>query len=89
LKLHTDHCVYGRMFCLQRETIHRRQWQSWKAHNNLEEMVMATVRIGENVQTMGREAVTAEVIASVIAIAMEEIVSSSERRRTCSWIRRW
>jgi hypothetical protein len=57
------------MFCPQRGTIHLRQWQSWKAHDNVEEMVMTTVRIEENVQTMGREAVTAEVIASVIAIA--------------------
>jgi hypothetical protein len=77
------------MFYLQRGTIHRQQWQSWKGHERIEEMVMATVRIEENVQTMGREAVTAEVIASVIAIGMEEIVSYSERRRTCSWIRRW
>jgi hypothetical protein len=42
-------------------------------YENLEEMVMATVRMGEHVQTMGRQAATvvfAEVIASVIAIAI-------------------
>jgi hypothetical protein len=60
------------MFDLQKGTIHRQQWQSWKGHEYIEEMVMATVRIWEHVQTMGREALTAvsaEVIASVIAIA--------------------
>jgi len=44
-------------------------------YDNLEEMVIATVRMGENVQTMGRQAATvviAEVIASVIAIAIWE-----------------
>jgi len=56
------------LFCLQRGTIHQSQWQSWKAHENVEEMVMATVQMGEYVQTMGREAATVVVIASVIAI---------------------
>ena len=57
---------------LQRGTIHRRQWQSWKAHEDIEEMVMATVQMGEYVQTMSEAAavVFAEVIASVIAIAI-------------------
>ena len=45
----------------------------WKVYDNIEEMVMATVRMGEHVQTMGKQAATvvfAEVIASVIAIAI-------------------
>ena len=75
LRSHIDHCVYGRhsVFCLQRGTIHRRQWQSWKAHEDIEKMVMAAVQMGEYVQTMGREAaivVFAGVIASVNAIAI-------------------
>ena len=69
---HIDHyVVYGHVFCLQKRTIHRRQWQSWKAHEkkNIEEMVMATVLIGEYVQTMGREAASAvfpEVICDLV-----------------------
>ena len=42
-------------------------------HEHVEEMVMATVRVGEHVRTMGRQAATVvflEVIASVIAIAI-------------------
>ena len=72
LRLHIVHCVYGRVICLQRGTIHRRQWQSWKAHGNIEEMVMVTVRMGEHVQTMGRQAATvvlSEVMAMMIANA--------------------
>jgi hypothetical protein len=47
----------------------------WRVYENVEEMVMAmaTVRVGEHVQTMGRQAATvvfAEVMASVIAIAI-------------------
>jgi hypothetical protein len=71
LRSHIDHCLYRRVFCLQRGTIHRQQWQSWKAHENVEEMVMATVHMGEYVQTMEAAIVVfAEVIASVIAIAI-------------------
>jgi len=65
--------MYGCVYSLQRGTIHRRQWQSWKAHNEIEEMVMAIVQMGEYVQTMGREAGTvvfAELIASVNVIAV-------------------
>ena len=43
----------------------------WKAHEDVEEMVMATVQMGEYVQTTGGNAETvvfAEVIASVVAI---------------------
>jgi hypothetical protein len=59
------------MFCLQGGTIDRRQWQSWKAHEDFEEVVMAIVQMGEYVQTMGWEAVTAVFahFAEVIAIA--------------------
>ena len=73
LRSHIDHCAYGRVKRPQRGTIHRRQWRSWKAHENIEEMVMDTVRMGEYVQTMGREAATvvfAEMTVSVIAIAI-------------------
>jgi hypothetical protein len=41
-------------------------------HENIEEMVMAAIQMGEYVQTMGRQVATvvlAEVIASVIANA--------------------
>jgi hypothetical protein len=47
-------------------------------HENLEEMVMATVRMGEHVQTMGRQAATVvvpEVIAIVIASLWESAVA--------------
>jgi hypothetical protein len=73
LRSYIDHSVSRRVFCLQRGTIHRRQWQSWKAHENVEEMVMATIQMGKYVQTMGREAATvvlADVIADGIAIAI-------------------
>jgi hypothetical protein len=46
-----------------------------KVYENIEDMVMGTVRMGEHVQTMGRQAATvvfAGVIASVIAIAIRE-----------------
>jgi hypothetical protein len=79
LRSHIDHCVYRRVFCLQRGTIHRRQWQLRKVHEDVEEMVMATVHMGEYVQTMGRPGpsgreaaipVFSEVIASVIGIGI-------------------
>jgi hypothetical protein len=73
LRSNIDHCVYGRHFCLQRGIIHLRQWQSWEVHEDIEEMVMAAVQMGEYVQTMGREAATvvfAGVIACVIANAI-------------------
>ena len=69
LRSHINHCLYGhrhgRVLCLQRGTIHRRQWQLWKAHEDVEEMVTAIVRIGEYVRTMGR-VVSAEVIAMAV-----------------------
>ena len=43
-------------------------------HDHVEEMVMATVRMGEHVRTMGRQVATVvfpEVMAGVIAIAIE------------------
>ena len=75
LRLHIDHFLETRSCVqdLQRGTIRRRQWQSWKAHEKVEEMATATVRMGEYVQTMDREAaavVFAEVIAILIAIAI-------------------
>ena len=62
------------MYCLQRGTIHRRQWQSWKAHDNIGEMVTAMLRIGKHVQTMGGQTATvvfAEEIESGIGIEIE------------------
>ena len=74
LRSYIDHCANGCVFCLQRGAIHRWQWQSWKAHEDVEEMVMATasVLMREYAQTMGREAaivVFGEMIASLIVIA--------------------
>jgi hypothetical protein len=63
--------VYQGVYCLQRGTIHRRQWRSWKVHNNIGEMVMAMVRIGEHVKTMGGQTAAvffAEEIESVIVV---------------------
>ena len=73
LRSDIDHCLETWLCVqnLQRGTIRRRQWHSWKAHENIEKMLMATVQVGEYVKTMGREEATvvfAEVIASVIAI---------------------
>jgi hypothetical protein len=55
----------------------------------VEEMVMATVHMGEYVQTMGREAaiaVFAQVIASVIAIWWETVaVGSVESVNRVDW----
>jgi hypothetical protein len=45
----------------------------WKVYDNIDDMVMATVRVGDHGQTMGRQAATvvfAGVIPSVIAIAI-------------------
>ena len=61
------------MHNLQRGTIRRRRWHLGKVHEHVEEMVMATVRVGEHVRTMGRQAATVvlpEVIASEIVIAI-------------------
>jgi hypothetical protein len=69
LRSHIDHSANRRVFCLQTGTIHRRRWQSWKAHEDIEELVMATVQMGEYMQTMGREAATV-VFAEVIVIAI-------------------
>ena len=90
LRSHIDRCVYGRVFCLQRGTIHRRQWPSWKAHENLEEMAIATVRRGERVQTMGKRAATAvlpEVIAVAIVIAnrWETAAAEQPEMRLAHW----
>jgi hypothetical protein len=63
---------------LQTGTIHRRQWQLWKSHDDIGEMVMGTVQVGEYVQTMGRQAATVafpEVIASVF-VSWWEIATS-------------
>jgi hypothetical protein len=75
LRSHIDHCLetWIRVHNLQRGTIRRRRWHSWKVHENLEEMVIATVRMRGRVQTMGRQVATVvfpEVIASVIATAI-------------------
>jgi hypothetical protein len=62
------------MMCLQRGTIHRRQWHLMKSHGDIGEMAMATVQVGEYVQTMDRQAATVafpEVIASAIASLWE------------------
>ena len=75
---HIDHCIYGLVHNLQRGTIHRRQWHSWKVHEHIQEMVMETVQMGEYVrtnETVGREAAIvvfadSEVIVSVIANAI-------------------
>jgi len=53
LRTHIDRSVYGRVSNHQRGTIRQRECQSWKAHDYIEEMVMATVLMGEYVQTMG------------------------------------
>ena len=58
MRTNIGHCDQSRVHDLQRGTIRRWQWQSWKAHDHIEEMVMATVLRGEHVQTMGRQAAT-------------------------------
>jgi hypothetical protein len=72
---HIDHCLkpWKRVHNLQRGTTRWRRWHLWKVYENIEEMVMATVQMGEYVQTMGRRAAIvgiAGVIASVIVIAI-------------------
>jgi hypothetical protein len=75
LRSRIDHCLET-WICvhnLQREAIRWRRWHSWKVHKHFDEMVMATVRMGEHVQTMGRQAATVvfpEVIAGVIVIVI-------------------
>jgi len=51
LRTHIDRCVESRMHNLQRGTTRQRQWQSWKAHDEIEEMAIATVLMGDK-QTM-------------------------------------
>ena len=60
LRSHINRCLETRgcVNNLQRRTIHQRQWHSWKVHENREEVVMTTVRMGKHVQTMGRPAAT-------------------------------
>ncbi len=72
LRTYIDRCVENRehLHNLQRGTIRPRQWQSWKAHDHVEGMVMATFLMGEHVQTMGRQAAT-------IAFAEENAKASS------------
>ena len=54
LRIHIDHCLHGRIHNLQIGTTRWRQSQSQlrSAYEKIGEMVMATVRIEENVQTM-------------------------------------
>jgi len=53
LRSHIHRSGKSRSHNLQKETVRRGQWQSWKANDYIEEMVMASVLIGEHVQTMG------------------------------------
>jgi hypothetical protein len=67
LRTHTDRSLHGRVDVLQREITRS---QSRSAYEQLEEMVMATVRIGEHVQTMCRQAAAVDLAEkSAIAIA--------------------
>ena len=76
MRTHISHWLKTCVLNLQRGTIRRWWWHSWKVHRHVEEMdqmVTATVRLGEHRQTMGRQAATvvfSEMIASVIAIAI-------------------
>ena len=71
---HIDHCVYyRRVFYLQRGTIHRWQWHSWKVHGHIEEMVMETVQMGEHVRT--NETVGIE--AAIVVFADSEVIVSA------------
>jgi hypothetical protein len=56
LRMHTDRCLESRVHNLQRETIRWRQSRSRSAHDNIGEMVKATVRTGGHGQTMCRRA---------------------------------
>ncbi len=58
LRTHIDRYVESHVHNLQRERVRRGQWRSWKAHDQIEEMVMVSVLVGEHVQTMGRQAAT-------------------------------
>jgi hypothetical protein len=75
LRAHIDHCLEP-CICvhnLQRGTIRRRRWHSWKVNEHFEEMVMTIVRVGEHVQTMGKHSATVvfpQAIGSVIAIVV-------------------
>ena len=57
---HIHHCLesWNRDHNLRRGTTRQQLWHSWKVNDNCEEMVMATVRLGDYVQTMGRQAAT-------------------------------
>jgi hypothetical protein len=67
LRTHTDRSLHGRVDVLQREITRSR---SRSAYEQLEEMVMATVRIGEHVQTMCRQVAAVDLAEkSAIAIA--------------------
>jgi hypothetical protein len=78
LRTHINYCSETRdcLYNLQRGTIRWRRWHSWKEHgHSIEEMVLATVRMGEHVRTMGRQAATvvfpdSKVLASVIVIVI-------------------
>jgi hypothetical protein len=71
LRIHTDRCLETRVHNLQRGTIRWRQSQSRSTHDNIGEMVKATVRIGEYGQTMCRPAAHADCSEeSAIAIAI-------------------
>ena len=77
LRSHIDHSLktWGWVHNLQRRTIRgirQRQWHSGKLHEHIDVMVIATIGMGEHMQTMGRQAATVvfpEVNASVIAIS--------------------
>jgi hypothetical protein len=58
LRTHIGRGLHSQVHNLQRGETRRRQLQaqSWSAYKSLEEMVMATVRIEEHVQTMCRQA---------------------------------
>ena len=51
LRIHTDRCSGSRVHNLQRGTIRWQQLRSLSAHDNIGEMVKATVRIEERGQT--------------------------------------
>jgi hypothetical protein len=86
LRTHINFCLetWACLHNLQRGTIRRRRWHSWKVHgHSIEVMVMATVRMKEHVQTMGRQAATvvfpdSEVLASVIVIASWGVTAAVE-----------
>jgi hypothetical protein len=74
LRIHTDRCLQSRVHNLRRGTIRRRQSQSWSAHDNIEETVTATVRIGEHGPSKCRPAVAvdcSEETAVAIGVGIE------------------